>query len=354
VEHACIELLPAQLIQRVGGTVFGDGAFAVLLKACGGLEDLVLGVQIHALAVKTGLEVDVRSGSALVDMYGKCRSLEDALRFFYGMVERNWVSWGAALAGCVQNKQYTRGLERFAEMLRLGLWVSQPAYANVFRSCAALSCLSTAKQLHAHAIKNKFNSDRVVGTAIVDAYAKANSLVDARRAFFGLPSHTVETCNAMMVGLVRAGLGAEAMELFQFMTRSGIGFDAVSLSSVFSARAEVKGYWQGLQVHCLTIKSGFDANICVTNAVLDLYGKCKALAEACRVFQEMERRDSVSWNAIIAALEQNELYEDTIAHFNEMLRFSMEPNDFTYGSVVKASASLQSLEYGLMVHDKVV
>jgi pentatricopeptide repeat protein len=68
--------------------------FAVLLKACGGLEDLALGVQIHALAVKTGLEVDVRSGSALVDMYGKCRSLEDALHFFYGMAERNWVSWG--------------------------------------------------------------------------------------------------------------------------------------------------------------------------------------------------------------------------------------------------------------------
>ncbi|CAN6284086.1 unnamed protein product [Urochloa humidicola] len=33
--------------------------FAVLLKACGGLEDLALGVQIHALAVKTGLETDV-------------------------------------------------------------------------------------------------------------------------------------------------------------------------------------------------------------------------------------------------------------------------------------------------------
>jgi pentatricopeptide repeat protein len=184
---------------------------------------------------------------------------------------------------------------------------------------------------------------------------RRHSLVDARRAFFGLPSHTVETCNAMMVGLVRARLGAEAMELFQFMTRSSIGFDAVSLSSVFSACAEVKGYCQGLQVQCLTIKSGFDANICVRNAVLDLYGKCKALAKEYRVFQEMERRNSVSWNAIIAALEQNERYEDTIAHFNEMLRFSMEPDDFTYGSVVKACASaMQSLEYGLMVHDKVI
>ncbi|TVU31850.1 hypothetical protein EJB05_23552, partial [Eragrostis curvula] len=328
--------------------------FAVLLKACGGMEDLALGVQIHALAVKTGLEVDVRSGSALVDMYGKCRSLEDGLRFFYGMAERNWVSWGAALAGCVQNEQYTRALELFAEMQRLGLGVSQPAYASVFRSCAALSCLSTARQLHAHAIKNKFNSDRIVGTAIVDVYAKANSLLDARRAFFGLPNHTVETCNAMIIGLVRAGLGAEAMKLFQFTNRSAIGFDAVSLSGVFSACSEVKGYLQGLQVHCLAIKSGFDVDVCVRNAILDLYGKCKALEEAYLIFQEMEQRDSVSWNAIIAALEQNERYEDTIAHFNEMLRCGTEPDDYTYGSVLKACASLQSLEYGLMIHDKVI
>ncbi|KAL6641402.1 hypothetical protein ACP70R_019583 [Stipagrostis hirtigluma subsp. patula] len=327
---------------------------AVLLKACSGMENLALGVQIHALAVKTGLEADVRSGSALVDMYGKCGNLEGALCFFYGMPERNWVSWGAAIAGCVQNERYTRGLELFMEMQRLGLGVSQPAYASVFRSCAAMSCLSTARQLHAHAIKNKFNSDRVVGTAIVDVYAKANSLVDARRAFFSLPNHSVETCNAMMVGLVRSGLGVDAMELFQFMTRSGIGFDAVSLSGVFSACAEVKGYIQGLQVHCIATKSGFDVDVCVKNAILDLYGKCKALAEAYLIFQEMEQRDSVSWNAIIAALEQNECYEDTITHFNEMLRSGMEPDDFTYGSVLKACASLQSLKYGLMVHDKVI
>ncbi|KAG0534796.1 hypothetical protein BDA96_04G310700 [Sorghum bicolor] len=314
---------------------------AVLLKACGGLDDLALGVQIHALAVKTGLEMDVRAGSALVDMYGKCRSLEDALHFFHGMGERNSVSWGAVIAGCVQNEQ-------------LGLGVSQPAYASVFRSCAAITCLSTARQLHAHAIKNKFSSDRVVGTAIVDVYAKADSLVDARRAFFGLPNHTVETCNAMMVGLVRTGLGAEAMQLFQFMTRSGIGFGVVSLSGVFSACAEVKGYFQGLQVHCLAIKSGSDVDVCVRNAILDLYGKCKALVEAYLVFQEMEQRDSVSWNTIIAALEQNECYEDTIVHLNEMLRSGMEADDFTYGSVLKACAGLQSLEYGLVVHGKAI
>ncbi|CAD6268558.1 unnamed protein product [Miscanthus lutarioriparius] len=320
-------------------------------------DDASLSCSRHAVAWMTWRLVfrSMRlAGRALVDMYGKCRSLEDALHFFHGMGERNSVSWGAAIAGCVQNEQYMRGLELFVQMQRLGLGVSQPAYASVFRSCAAITCLSTARQLHAHAIKNEFSSDRVVGTAIVDVYAKADSLVDARRAFFGLPSHTVETCNAMMVGLVRTGLGAEAMQLFQFMTRSGIGFDVVSLSGVFSACAEVKGYFQGLQVHCLAIKSGFDVDVCIRNAILDLYGKCKALVEAYLVFQEMEQRDSVSWNAIIAALEQNECYEDTIAHLNEMLRSGMEPDDFTYGSVLKACAGLQSLEYGSVVHGKAI
>jgi pentatricopeptide repeat protein len=79
--------------------------FAVLLKSCGALDDLALGVQIHALAVKTGLGIDVRTGSALVDMYGKCSSLEDGLFFFYAMPDRNWVSWGAAIAECVPNDQ---------------------------------------------------------------------------------------------------------------------------------------------------------------------------------------------------------------------------------------------------------
>jgi pentatricopeptide repeat protein len=104
-----------------------------------------------------------------------------------------------------------------------------------------------------------------------------------------------------------------------------------------------------LQFHCLATKSGFDADIGVRNAILDLYGKCKALVEACLIFQDMEQRDSVSWNVIIAAIEQNGRHNDAVAHFNEMLRFGMEPDDFTYGSVLKAYSALQSLEFGLIV-----
>lgn len=36
-------------------------------------------------------------GSALVNMYGKCSSLEDAQRVFLDMEEQNLVSWNALI-----------------------------------------------------------------------------------------------------------------------------------------------------------------------------------------------------------------------------------------------------------------
>ena len=69
-----------------------------------------------------------------------------------------------------------------------------------------------------------------------------------------------------------------------------------------------------------------------------MYGECRALVEACRMFEEMVSRDAVSWNAIIAAHEQNGNEEKTLSLFVWMLQSGMKPDEFTYGSVLKACA----------------
>ncbi|KAM0942604.1 putative tetratricopeptide-like helical domain superfamily, DYW domain-containing protein [Dioscorea sansibarensis] len=301
-----------------------------------------------------GLDFDVMTGSAVVDMYAKCKCLCDSLQFFSEMPEKNWVTWSAAIAGCVQNDEHVEGLQMFVSMQREGLAVSQSAYASVLRSCAALVSAKVGRQIHGHALKNCFGSDVVVGTAILDMYAKSGSLDDALRVFQALPNHTLQSWNAIFVGCVRNNQGLKALELFQAMNKFGIGVDEISLSGIFSACAETRGYLQGSQAHCLAIKTCLHSDICVSNAILDMYGKCGALTEARIVFEEMNRRDAVSWNAIIAALEQNEQCEETLLCFAEMLRCDMEPDEFTYGSVLKACASLESLDFGIKVHDKII
>ncbi|KAJ7540609.1 hypothetical protein O6H91_10G022800 [Diphasiastrum complanatum] len=52
--------------------------FVLLLKACGSLEALEQGKQLHSDIIKRGFQSDVIVGNTLVDMYAKCGSTEDA------------------------------------------------------------------------------------------------------------------------------------------------------------------------------------------------------------------------------------------------------------------------------------
>lgn len=120
-----------------------------------------------------------------------------------------------------------------------------------------------------------------------------------------------------------------------------LGFDDISLSGAFSACSVVKSYKVGAQLHGLKIKSMLRFNVCVENAILDMYGKCGALADARQVFDEMDIRDSVSWNSIIAAYEQNGNIDETLHLLVWMLSSGLEPDEFTFGSVLKACAGLK-------------
>uniref|UniRef100_A0A2N9GV68 Uncharacterized protein n=1 Tax=Fagus sylvatica TaxID=28930 RepID=A0A2N9GV68_FAGSY len=336
------------------GMVFDRTTFAVVLKACSVMEDIDLGVQIHGNAVRRGFDNDVVTGSALVDMYAKCKKLDYSILVFREMPEKNWVSWSAVIAGCVQNDQFIKGLELFKKMQMAGVGVSQSIYASVFRSCAGLSAFKVGTQLHGHALKANFGSDVIVGTATLDMYAKCNSMPDARKLFNSLPNRSLQSYNAIIVGYARSDQGFGALELFQLLHKSCHGFDEISLSGAFSACAVIKGLLEGIQLHGLAVKSSLMSNICVANAMLDMYGKCGALFEACCVFDEMGRRDAVSWNAIIAAHEQNENKEGTLSLFLLMLRSRMEPDDFTYGSVLKACAGQQALNCGMEIHNRII
>lgn len=303
------------LEMRRDGVAFDRTTFAVVLKACSGIEDSWLGVQVHGLVVKLGLATDVVTGSAMVDMYSKCKRLDESICFFNEMPEKNWVSWSALIAGCVQNNKFGDGLHLFKDMQKEGIGVSQSTYASIFRSCAALSDLKLGSQLHGHALKTEFGSDVIVATATLDMYAKCNSLSDARKVFSLLPNHNLQSYNALIVGFARGDQGYEAVLLFRLLLKSYLGFDEISLSGAFSACAVFKGHLEGMQLHGVACKTPFWSNICVANAIMDMYGKCETPQEALRLFDEMEIRDAVSWNAIIAAHEQNGHEDETLILF---------------------------------------
>ncbi|KAJ0817542.1 putative tetratricopeptide-like helical domain superfamily [Helianthus annuus] len=336
------------------GAALDATTFAVVLKACLGLEDYGLGVQVHGLLIQTGFVYDVVAGSATVDMYAKCKKLKESITFFNEMPVKNWVSWSALIAGCVQNDELLCGLELFKNMQKEGLGVSQSTYASLFRSCAGLTALNFGSQLHGHSLKMNFGSDLIVGTATLDMYAKCDRLSDAKKLFRTLSVRNRQSYNAIIIGCTRVGEAFEALQLFRNLMCTDLGFDEISLSGAFSACAVIKAYTFGVGLHGLTIKSMLQSNVCVENAMLDMYGKCGALTEARRVFDDMRIRDAVSWNAIIAAYEQNGNVDETLELLVSMLGSGLEPDEFTFGSVLKACAGLKALNYGTEIHGRIV
>lgn len=76
--------------------------------------------ELHVHAVKGGLESDVRVGNALIRMYAKSGSLDDARLFFDRMLDRDVNSWNMIIAAFAEAGRGANAFGRFIQMQREG------------------------------------------------------------------------------------------------------------------------------------------------------------------------------------------------------------------------------------------
>ncbi|KAI9154218.1 hypothetical protein LWI28_022860 [Acer negundo] len=114
--------------------------FSSVLKACAGLDDDGnCGRQVHASAIKMGLESNDYVQCGLVDMYGKCGLLRDAKRVF-GMIsnKKNIACWNAMLVGYVKNGSCVEAVKFLYQMKAAGIEVQESLIEDVRIICGSL------------------------------------------------------------------------------------------------------------------------------------------------------------------------------------------------------------------------
>ncbi|KAK8995203.1 hypothetical protein V6N11_069647 [Hibiscus sabdariffa] len=113
--------------------------FSSALKACAGMDDEgVSGRQVHAVAIKLGLESEGFVRCGLIDMYGKCRLVRDAEKAFENAGdERNIACWNAMVMGYVHNKLCVEAIKLLYGMKEAGLDVQQSLINDVIVSCGS-------------------------------------------------------------------------------------------------------------------------------------------------------------------------------------------------------------------------
>ncbi|XP_073142535.1 putative pentatricopeptide repeat-containing protein At2g01510 isoform X2 [Henckelia pumila] len=136
-----------KLFNEMRKYVSGDQAtFASTLRASANLALLSLGKQLHSSITRTGFMSNIFCGSALLDMYGKCGSIKDAIVIFEEMPDRNTVSWNALISAYAQNGDGKATMRSFTEMIESGLSPDPVSFLCVLRACSHRGLVDEALQ----------------------------------------------------------------------------------------------------------------------------------------------------------------------------------------------------------------
>ena len=212
-----------------------------LIKSCGKHKDLVRARSIHTGILQNNalfLQKDIYVCTALLTTYTKCGALEEAQKLFDNLpIEWNVVSWNVLICGYAHHGLYREALSCFQKMRDIkGVYPNVVTLLCVLRACRSTQSLDVGDAIYDEARKKGLlRKELLLGTALVNMYAKCGMLLKAREVFEELPVRDVVAWSALIGGYVHHGLPEEALKCFVRMQNEGISPNAFTFVSILKS-----------------------------------------------------------------------------------------------------------------------
>ncbi|XP_061990646.1 putative pentatricopeptide repeat-containing protein At2g01510 [Rosa rugosa] len=321
--------------------------FAAVLCAAIGLDDTVLGQQVHGFVVKTNFVWNVFVGNALLDFYSKHEYVVEARKLFYEMPELDCISYNIIISSYVWDGQFKEALDLFRELQFSKYDRKQFPFATMLSIAANTLNINVGRQIHSQAIVATADSESQVGNSLVDMYGKCGRFTEARRIFASLADKSTVPWTALISAYVQKGFHEEGLELYNEMCRGNVSPDQATFASILRASSNLASLSLGKQLHSSVIILGFICNVFPASALLDMYAKCGSMKDALQIFQEMPKRNIVCWNALISAYAQNGDGKGTLRSFEWMVQSGFAPDSVSFLSILTACSHCGLVEQGL-------
>lgn len=166
---------------------------------------------------------------------------------------------------------------------------------------------------------------------------------------------TEQFSNDYISSLCRQKLFKEALKAFDFLqTNTSFQIKLSTYAHLISACSSLKSIEHGKKIHSYIQDSNCQPDIILQNHILNMYGKCGSLMDARKLFDDMPHRNVVSWTSVIAGYSQNGQEVDAINLYLQMLLSGVIPDQFTFGSIIKACSGLMDVWLGRQLHVHVI
>ncbi|WOK99008.1 hypothetical protein Cni_G07720 [Canna indica] len=348
-EHQKVLVFFMRMVRECGNP--DPVAISSSLRACSGNNKYWNFVQqIHAKIIRYGLVGDSIVGNPLIDLYSKNGCIDSARMVFKDLWWKDNVSWVAMVSGFSQNGFGGEALQLFKEMHCAGVLPTPYVLSSVLSACTKTDHFVHGELIHAHVIKQGFSSETFVGNALVTLYSRCGSLTLAERIFSEMPCHDSVTYNTLISGHAQNGNSKNAIQVFEWMQHVGFRPDAVTIAALLTACGSIGDIQRGKQLHSYVFKAGLSSDYIIEGSVLDLYVKCADIETAHEFLNTTDRENVVLWNVMLVAYGQMGDLRKSFDLFYQMQLEGMQPNQYTYPSILRTCTYVGALGLGEQIH----
>ncbi|KAL0417477.1 UNVERIFIED_CONTAM: putative pentatricopeptide repeat-containing protein, mitochondrial [Sesamum radiatum] len=288
----------------------GDGVVMLaLIQACASIEDGKMGYSLHGYMIRRGFPMDVMVQTSLIDMYAKNGKLDTASRLFRTMSYRNVVSWSTLISGYAQNGCAGNALELLVEMQSCGFEPDLVSLVGALLACSQIGYPILGREIHGYIVR-RLDVNQVLGTALIDMYAKCGLLSHARVLYDRMSSGDVILWNTIIASYGIHGQGEEALLIFHRMIEAQTKPDHVTFASLLSALShrglvDEGRHWFDVMVREYKIQPMEKHYV----SLIDLLARAGKVEEAQSLIESMESEPGIAvWVALLSGCLNNKKF----------------------------------------------
>ncbi|XP_019058119.1 PREDICTED: pentatricopeptide repeat-containing protein At4g39530 [Tarenaya hassleriana] len=225
---------------QLSGEKPDEFTFAALFTAASNLASLRLGQELHCQLIKTGLESNLTN--AVVDMYSKCGSPEEAYKAFTSAASRDAVCWNSVISSYANHGEGRKALQVLERMMNEGIEPNYITFVEILSACSHAGLVEDGLKHFESMLRLGIDPGTEHYACIVSLLGRAGRLNEAKEFIEAMPTRPAATIwrsllsVCVTVGNIELAEHAAEMAISSDPTDSG---SFIQLSNMYAS----KGKW---------------------------------------------------------------------------------------------------------------
>ncbi|QCE04845.1 pentatricopeptide repeat-containing protein At1g71460, chloroplastic-like [Vigna unguiculata] len=284
------------------------------------------------------------------NLYPKRRKVVFARQVFDKIPKRDVKAWRFSnmITRFARNGMIKEALDYTRLMLLEGINPNLVVMIVVLDVIGKVGARNLGREAHGFVVKNVYYKELSILSALIEMYGKCGDVGSGSRVLFSVMKRKGD----FWIGLVSGRLEVEMRSVIR-LKRFRPGASAVA--SLVPICAQLRALKQGKEIHAYSLRHWLLPNVPIVSSLMVLYSKCGVIEYSIKLFDQMERKNVVSWTAMIDSCIENGRVCEALGVMRSMAwTTEHKPDTVTMARMLHVCGELKVLKLGKEVHGQVL